>query len=235
MNVCTSFSPGLQKIYGERFIESWKRHSDVPLFVFHEGPKPDLRGVELVSLDADRDRKEFIGTYGDKPFANGFVCKDGQWFADYRFQCVRFSHKVFAMTWPDRPKGQWVWCDADVIVERDLDKWFWAKAAPTDVTCSYLGRKDWDHSETGWLAFTDPVFCNALREWYMSGAVFQLPGFTDSFVFDAVRKQWEENRRGTFLNLSDGVPGNDVWPHTVLGKYMAHNKGPVAKQRAYAE
>lgn len=233
MNVCTSFSPSLMKIYGERFVESWKRHSDVPLYVFYEGEKPDLRGVELVSLDEDRDRREFVGTYGDKPYARGFVHTDKGWICDYRFQCLRFAHKVFAMTWEHRPKGQWTWCDADVVIEKDLDKWFWAKTAPTDVICSYLGRKDWDHSETGWLAFNDQRFCSSLREWYMSGAVFQLPGFTDSFVFDAVRKQWE-GRGERFHNISEGVPGNDVWPHTVLGQYMVHNKGPVAKQKAYA-
>ena len=232
MNVCTSFPPGLQKVYGERFVESWKQHSDVPLFVFYEGEKPDISGVELVSLDEDVDRRLFVAEHRKKPIANGFVQADGKWYFDYRWQAVRFCHKVFAMTWHHRPEGQWIWCDADVIVERDLDKDFWNEAAPKDVVCSYLGRKDWDHSETGWLAFNDRRFCGSLREWYMSGAVFQLRGFTDSFVFDAARMMAERDGL-KFRNLSEGVSGNHVWPHTVLGKYTSHYKGPKAKQEAY--
>ena len=72
MNVCTSFSPALQGLYGEAFVRSWKRHSDVPLFVFYEGPKPDLP-CELVCLDDDEERKAFIGAYGDRPQAHGYA------------------------------------------------------------------------------------------------------------------------------------------------------------------
>lgn len=239
MRVCTSFSPVGYKVYGKKFIESFRWHApEDELWVFYEGEKPDHSGVVYIDLNTDKDRAKFLAKHGDKGYANG-LCKTPNGYAvDYRFQAIRFSHKVFAMSYPDRPRdANWVWCDADVLVMKNLDTDWWEEACPEGFTCSYLGRKDWDHSETGWLAFTERYhgheFIDELREIYVSEAIFKLPALTDSFAFDHLRKKWEATEQHMFCNLAKGVGGNHVWPDTILGQRLVHNKGPELKGIAY--
>lgn len=238
MRVCTSFSRVGYKVYGKKFIESFLWHApEDELWVFHEGDKPDITGPVYVDLNDDRERAIFLAEHGDKGYANG-LCKGPKGFmVDYRYQAVRFAHKVFAMAHPSRPReANWVWCDADVVVRKNLTPEWWEEAAPEGFVCSYLGRKDWDHSETGWLAFTQRYdghkFLDELKALYTSGEIFKLRAFTDSFAFDHLRLKWEAEGKH-FHNLSEGLSGNHVWPDTVLGRATSHFKGPEAKKVAY--
>lgn len=238
MRVCTSFSPKGYEVYGKKFIESFRWHApDDELWVFYEGRKPDIPGCVYVDLNTDAERRLFLDQNRDKPHANGIVNTNRGVIADYRFQAIRFAHKVFAMSHPARPReGNWVWCDADVIVTKNLTEDWWEESCPEGFVCSYLGRKDWDHSETGWLAFTKRYggheFLDELRQLYISGEIFRLRGFTDSFAFDRVRSEWEAEGKH-FHDLAKGIGGNHVWPDTVLGRVMTHQKGPEAKKVAY--
>ena len=240
MRVCTSFSAVGYQVYGKRFLESFRWHApDDELWVFYEGAKPDIPGCVYIDLEADKDRKRFLRDHGNRAYANGLYRSPKGMAVDYRFQAIRFAHKVFAMSYPDRPRdANWVWCDADVIVRGNLDEEFWSEACPEGFVCSYLGRKDWDHSETGWLAFTERYhgheFIDELRKIYVSDDIFKLRAFTDSFAFDHLRQKWEATEQHMFCNLAKGIGGNHVWPDTVLGSKLVHNKGPEAKRLAYA-
>lgn len=238
MRVCTSFSRVGYRVYGKKFIEGFLWHApEDELWVFYEGEKPDIKGPVYVDLNEDKDRAEFLAQHGKQAYANG-VCRGPKGLViDYRFQAARFAHKVFAMAHPSRPReGNWVWCDADVVVKKNLTEEWWEEAAPEGFVCSYLGRKDWDHSETGWLAFTHRYggheFLDEMKALYTSGEIFKLKAFTDSFAFDHIRSKWEADDKH-FYNLSKGVGGNHVWPDTVLGKCLVHNKGMEAKRVAY--
>lgn len=92
MNACTTFSPAELEWFGRDFVASWKRHSDVPLFVFYEGQKPDLKGVELIPLDEDKDRKTFIQIFKDF-FALEMSGREISPY-NYHFDCLRFCHSV---------------------------------------------------------------------------------------------------------------------------------------------
>lgn len=236
---CTSFSEEGYEVYGRRFIESYLANCDKPLAVFYEGRKPDIRDdqIRYVKLDADADLDAFLKAY-DVPMAHGIVGKkDGKWVADYRFQAIKFAKKVFALTTFAENVDWWVWIDADVVFEKPLDGAFWSTVCPPDKLMSYLGRKDWGHSECGFVAYrvgTPQIrsFLKRFRRAYTSGDVFSLPEWHDSYVFDVIRSQYP-HVSDTFKNLAEGVPGTDVWPHTVLGEYMRHMKGPESKMKEY--
>jgi hypothetical protein len=73
-------------------------------------------------------------------------------------------------------------------------------------------------------------FLADMREMYVSGAIFREREWHDSHIFDVVMSRypsWAE----AFKNISEDVPGNHVWPETVLGKAMIHYKGPEAKEK----
>ena len=64
-----------------------------------------------------------------------------------------------------------------------------------------------------------------------SGEVFKLGEWHDSFVWDWLRKQ--ADGQYIFKNLAEGIRGMHPWPETILGKYLDHHKGPVAKKEFY--
>jgi hypothetical protein len=189
-----------------------------------------LRDGDAVSVGWDKDHAEFAqrNRGRDDP-------------SNYRRQAVRFCHKVFAIkraleaARADRQAGgqglrYLVWIDADVIITRPVTMDDLKKCLPDEGDAvAYLGRKDWDHSECGWLAFDLERGGTDVIEWvagaYQSDQVFGLDQWHDSWVWDRAIKE----RRAT--NLTEGKPGMDIWPHSPMGAWSTHHKGPAAKSR----
>ena len=229
--VVTSFSPDGYEKYGRNFISSFMRYWDWPLVVFHENSEPDMKGPTYIDLLKDQDLLDFLRYYDTMPAAHGIAgMKDGKPVADYRLQAVRFARKVFALTTlPLEKVDWWVWIDADTETTSKIDRRFVDAACPQKGLISYLGRKDWDHSECGFVAYRvgHPVPLSFLRDFrraYTTGEIFKFPQWHDSYIFDRIMEMYAP-WKPFFVNLSEGVPGNHVWPHTILGEYMVHNKG----------
>lgn len=230
MIACTSFSPQGYEQYGRKFLQTFVRYWPIPIHVFHEGQKPEIESEKIVYRDLSRDRAlgAFLGDWGAFRISNGIFGNK----AIYRYQAVKFAKKVYALT-SERPECDWwIWIDADVETYRRIDDEFLSSVCRPEFTASYLGRKDWNHSECGFVAYNigngGHDFLRTFRETYDSGALFRMPEWHDSFVFDAIRAAFEMRGR-KFLNLSEGIGGLHVWPHTVLGRYMIHSKGPEVK------
>jgi hypothetical protein len=242
----TSWSPKGYEQYGRKFLESWKEtgwDEAAPLVVFTEGHVPEIDGPCYVDLLGDQDLHSFLQRYGEIPAANGFgQTQDGRWVCDYRFQATKFARKVFAITSGEIPEADWrIWIDADVVFTKAPSEAFWEDTCPKEAAGSYIGRTDWHHSECGWVAYKTGDghirhFLERFRVWYTSGFVFQLPEWHDSYVFDQLRKL--DDFTGPvwglkWKNLAEGIGGMHPWPETVLGQYLIHNKGPVAKREFY--
>lgn len=223
----TTFSPRGYETYGKRmiqsFIEWWP--IDVPLYVFYEGEKPkdaDER-VQWVSFRDDLDHAAF----GERNEDVG---------RDYRYQCVRFSHKVFAATKAPRNADWLIWLDGDTETIREVNHDFLNEVLPDGYVASYLGRS-WTHSETGFVGYrlneTGKQFLDEMREYYVTDRVYHLSECHDCAVFDAVRKSFEYNGH-RFFNLCPNASTLDCWKQSPLQRVMTHFKGPKAKQAAYA-
>jgi len=235
---CTSFSPTGYETYGRTFLESFVEKWPLDIVVYYE-EKPDFehKRIHYRNLLEDPQLKKFLAEF-NLPAAHGIVGKkDGQHIADYRLQCIRFAKKVFALT-NYVAADWWIWIDADVICKKSPDEEFFSSVLPDRSLISYLGRDEWDHSECGFVGYRvgHPVpraFLKRFREFYTSGKVFSLSQWHDSYVFDRVMDEfavWS----GFFHNISDGIPGNHVWPQTILEQCLTHNKGPELKREAYA-
>ncbi len=155
---------------------------------------------------------------------------------DYRLDYRRFSFKVFnlhkAMTFSiENGFDYLIWLDADVVIKKpisldNIDKWI-----PKNEVVSYLGRKDWDHSECGFMAFNlkngGKEFLDRMVSMYITDEVLTLKQWHDSFVFDHIKEEFNKvNGKDVFLNLTKDVPGRDVFDHSVLAEFMEHKKGP---------
>jgi hypothetical protein len=156
------------------------------------------------------------------------------------FDAVRFSFKLFAIEVGKESisKGSpFAWIDADVrclkpFSRKDLEP-FLPRAGEL---MSYLGRDCAPYSECGFLGFNAvhprlADYFQRMRELYLTGEIFSLEQWHDSWLWDAVRKEFE--RIGTkFRNIS-GPAATTEHPfiNCGLGEFFDHLKGPNRKER----
>lgn len=197
----------------------------MPIHVYYEGiDPPDFQHelVNWVELDTDTDRQAFIGNYGDK------ISKD------YRKNAIKFCHKVFALTNLLNQDYDWViWLDADIETHEKIDEGFLESICPKGFVGSYLGRRDWDHSECGFVAFDlnsgGREFLEKFREYYTSGRIFHEDQWHDSWIFDLLRSNARLKSDAWWYNLSADIRGMNVFDDSILGTKMRHYKGPLRK------
>jgi len=157
--------------------------------------------------------------------------------ADLHRGVLKWSWKVFALTAPPIPEDGWlVWIDGDVEFLATPTPDFLRSAMPEWADVAFLGRPWAYASETGFMAYhvRRPKVCDLLakmRETYLGGKFRQLAEWGDAGVFDACRQGMGLREH----DLSEHCPEGDlhVWPQTILGAFMRHNKGPQRKRDAY--
>lgn len=228
-SVVTSFSPNGYEVYGRRFVESFLKFwpADVSLTVVGEGDRYDDLPERVIYRDLlqDPDWVMFYARHWDRPKAQS-----------YRHEAVKFARKVFAYTATPFNADYLIWIDGDVETFAPVTDEFLAAVCRPDICASYLGRKDWDHSELGWCAWSrvasGPVFLRDIRRMYSTDEIFDLPQTHDSYVWDRVRERYEKGGL-KFLNLSANATGLDVWDQSPLGQVMKHAKGMKAKMDTY--
>lgn len=256
-SVVTTFGNDHWNVYGKKFLEGIKQFwpKEIALLVMLDDDtlarevEQYLRPTDALIINEHEEHKKFREQHRDKEHPT-----------DYRKQAIRFSHKVWALKmasdmWKQQPgKCRYlIWLDADVIINRAVTKEDIAKCLPEEGSfVSYLGRKDWDHSECGWLAFdleakygTTKSVINRIYDYYIpdllmrnalgSEPVFAEQQWHDSWIFDRVLKI--ASSEGPFgipgfkaTNLTEGKPGMDIWQHSPMADWSRHYKGPLGKQ-----
>lgn len=229
---------------GEQLFNSWIKFApDQQLIVFLDNPEKavdmwsNASNILFKKIENPKYR-EFLDTYKGNPAYCGTY--NGGY--EYRLDAVKFSHKVYAiqegLKYVDENDKYFVWWDADAWLTNTLtDQVIEEQLQLQTGFCAYLGRKDWDHSETGFIAFNTQdsdykVFVDNMANIYDLGNVFKLAqGRTDSHVFDLLRDAFTKQKNKKFINLSENVAGNHVWPDTKLYTFSDHAKGPVAKNK----
>lgn len=236
--VITTFPNTMFDVYAKQMLQSFVQYwpQDIPLLVqldddlLREQTQKLLRPTDAIAVGWSDDHKAFVERNKGKDDAT-----------NYRKQAVRFSHKVFAIKRAldaiktaksnNEPCARYlVWMDADVITTKQVTMDEIKECLPKDgdiVSC--LGRKDWDHSECGWMAFDlengADVWINCVVDSYIHDSLFDLEQWHDSYVWD---KRFLKVC-GKATNLTDDKPGMDIWPHSPMGQWSTHYKGQQAK------
>lgn len=252
-SVITTFPNNAWDVYAKKMLEGFTKNfpMPIPILIFldddtllNEVTKL-LRPQDAVCVHANKERAAFLERNKGRDDAQ-----------DYRKQASRFCHKVFALKdaadfWKastETNKARYViWLDADVLITRPVTVEDVAACLPKQGDAvSYLGRKDWPHSECGWLAFDlenggSDVIDEVIRR-YTSDEVFKEDQWHDSWIFDRVRRaedlDWVasdhgvagEKRIGSWTNLTAEKPGMEIWPQSPMAAWSRHYKGPIAKQ-----
>lgn len=206
--------------------------AEIPLVVAAD---PDCRGYEqeiarllrpsdLLTFERTPSREEWLKQHASVPVG-----------ADYRTHFVRWSHKVWCMNEAVHNvdgADHMIWMDSDIVTHssvsiEDIKTWL-----PKNADISYMGRRDWSESETGFIGFK--LNDNAkqfISEWHAlfeSGRLLrEHDNQTDAYAFDVVRAMGEAE----FDNLTANIAGRDVFDESPMASKMEHIKGPKRKKQ----
>lgn len=237
--LCTTFPNALD--YPQQTIPTWL--ANLPkdmLMLIGLDPCQNLPKTEQWLIPAIKERTETETCFISRNFQEEQIeflkrNKEKGNPKDYRLDYVRFSFKVFTLEQSmifalERGLDYLVWLDADVMIKKPLDYSHFEKWLPKDKVATYLGRKDWDHSECGFMIFNlkngGKEFIARLKNMYVTDEVLTLPQWHDSYVFDRIRDEFNSaNGKDVFNNLTSGIPGRDVFDDSVLKEFMEHKKG----------
>lgn len=228
--ITTCHGAGWQQ-YGRRMVETFDQFwpADIPLHLYAEGFQPDHPRPLVQELPAWLG--EFKARHADDARANGIV--DGKY--NYLYDCVRFAHKVAAVTDAAfrRPADVLIWADADIITHAPLDEQWLAGIFPSGPYIAWLDRNTrFLHPECGFymLRCTHPAhlaLMTNLRELYETDAVLDLPDTNDCSVLQHLILKAERAGLVSTHSLS-GEAWDDGHPliNGPLGARLDHLKGP---------
>lgn len=235
----TSWGPTGWDLYGRRFAETfatqWPR--DVALWCYTEAHAAiPLRAKQFDLLQIDECR-DFLERHYHHDSARGLVpapCWRKAHVAkgySFRTDAYKFCRKAFALRDAVRRLGVGLiaWIDADVITHSPVPA-DWLEQVVGDADGAYLGREG-THSECGFVALRLPQaspIAHELAEGYATDAVFGLPEWHDSYVFDRVREDHPEIK---MRDLTPGLRGH-VWPLSPLARCTEHLKGDRKREAA---
>jgi len=253
LNFISSMNYVLYKKYGEIFLNSWRKFAgkSIKLIIFFEGDNiievinnfqsDSINIVDIYSNEYNAFREiytNFSEARGIKFLIN--QNKEIKAKYDYRYDAIRFSFKIFSIYKAIHELNlinNIIWIDSDVVCKTAFSIEDLYQFIPqNNEIASYLGRKSYPkpnpYSECGFVGYNlnNKSTLNFIEEFYncyISGEIFTVKEWHDSYIFDFFRIKYE--RKGeSFLNLSHNNTNEDhPFMYTNLGIYFDHLKGPL--------
>lgn len=217
------------------FIQNWPKEARLTVYVDDPIPKKDLIRDERVSYKIlnQKDLIDFKNRHANNSEANGLGKHAINGGKNYRYDAVRFSHKVFALFQflEESETDFLIWLDGDsrthsLVGIRDIESW-----CPPGKFAGYLARP-WLYTETGFHIFNmnhaiANDFLNAWRQYYIDDSIFKLEMWTDCHTYDAAKSKFDDSH---WYNLSPPIKNNHPFINGPLGQFMDHMKGPRKKK-----
>jgi hypothetical protein len=219
--------------YGHRMVETFLKHwpDDVSLMLYNEGFVAPVY-ERVIPCEFPEWFPKWKEKHARNDAAHGLdvrVNRRGRAY-DYRYDCVRFSHKIAAIT----DSAADIWIDADVVTHRRVTHDWLDRFAPRgEDYLAWLDRRN-KYPECGFLMFNTRndrhlEFMRLLRKTYESDDVFNYKETHDSYIIEqsinqCVRRWWFRpplSLSGSARNTSNPF---DLGP---LGECMKHLKGQL--------
>lgn len=247
ISVVTTFHPAGYDKYGRRMIETFLHHwpRSVDLIVYAQDCTVAQSAPNLSVLDLHQSIPKLVAfknRYSADPRATGQVPqgppdrKGKQRGIGFRWDAVRFSHKVYAMCHAAKRVGHGImfWMDADMVCHSDISLDFVMSQVPQEIGVAFLGRAN-KFTETGlWGINLDLSASQAFlarMQWAYDDAeqgVLAMDEYHDCWVFDRSREwmsihypAWQQ------LNWNQGNIQGEGHPlvNSAWGAYLDHLKG----------
>lgn len=239
--VITSFNEHGLKQYGQRMIDSFEANwpAEVDLVICAENcvprvTRPNTKVYDLIGLRSDL--RTFLERHRNNPLAHGQDGPPEVWNPrkSFRWNAVRFCYKVYsvALCESQLSSGWMIWLDADSHTHSPVPISWLPTVCPDDAMISYLGRGENYHSECGWVGYNlaHDRARDFIREFvgmYNTDKIFNEREWHDSYIWDVVRKKFQDSHKFFNLNPSHNDKGLAGHPfiNSELGRYMDHVKG----------
>jgi len=257
--IVTSFNQKLYDLYAFNFLKTFNLPFDLKIYS-EKKPLVFSSRLNVNNLKKFNIKKKYIFRE-DKEFSN-FVSKYDVGskkknilggLSDMLTDTVRFSYKVFSLINAfNEYKNDYkyiVWIDADFIFKKKFDHKFLSIMTDESKFMSYMGREG-TYSECGFLIFNtqnkySDLYFKEIRNLYLNGDIFKLPETHDSYIWDFLRKEFE-NKYEDFKNINitelsynllknydlidkkyflSYKSNHNVLEKTILFNYMYHLKG----------
>lgn len=209
----TSFGPTGYELYGKRFLETFVEHVDSKLLVYIEGlqTKPAFTHSKIEY----RDLMSVNGLQQTLAMSQFPAAKGHLWGGkdrNYRFDIHKFCRKSFAQIDAaqlhyNNDGKQLYWIDSDV----EFQGAFELPSIGTEFML-YLDRPEW-HSCASFIGWDlqHPISKQFFQQYwalYVTGTVFALPEWHDSFVLDWLRHQLKIPAKNLAAGLELKGPAN---------------------------
>lgn len=229
--------------YGRHMAQTFAEHwpAEVTLDVYAEGFTVDVLADNIRPRVLPQWHTEWKARHADNKDAHGLdtarfgrVDRMKARGYSYRRDCVRFSHKVAALTDAAIEPADWlIMIDADTVTHAPVTiDWLRSLVNAPGFYMAWLHRANW-YPECGFVVFNGAHaahdwFMRRFRDIYESGEVFGLAETHDSFVLAELVK--EAVRRGRFaqpVSLSGRTGERSTHPfvHSRLAERLDHAKG----------
>lgn len=217
------------------FIKFWPQEAHLTVYIDDPIPESDLILDSRVSYKIlnQKDLLSFKERHRDNLEANGLGRHAESGGKNYRYDAVRFSHKVFALIQflEESDTDLLVWLDGDSrthtqIQTQDVLSW-----CPNEKFAGYLARP-WLYTETGFHIFNTKHsiakrFFYEWKSYYTNDTIFKLNMWTDCHTYDDAKKKFDDKH---WHNLSPPFKNNHPFINGPLGQFMDHMKGPRKKK-----
>jgi len=216
--VSTFNGEGLES-YGRRMMQTFAKHwpASVELTVYSEGWSEEgpAKLVDLVSVS---------------PWLAAFKQRHaGRAFKDYRWDAVRFSHKVAAVCHAalSTDADVLIWLDGDVVTHSPISEADLEGLAPVDRDWIAWLDRDKVYPECGFYMMNCRHLMHReviawLQAYYAEDLLFRLPEFHDSYVLEHIVKNSEVGRKSL---SGEGRKTGHPLVNGPLGKWLDHAKG----------
>jgi hypothetical protein len=209
----------------ETFDQFWP--TDVPLYLYAEQFEPDHPRPIVRQLPAWL--AEFKARHAEKPGAHGLI--DGNY--HMRQDCVRFAHKVAAVTDAalTLETDVLIWADADTVTHAPVETGWLTALFPPGPYIAWLDRHQF-HPECGFymLRCNHPSHREIMSRWqqlYETDAVFGWEETHDSYVMQQLILKAERDGMIATHSLSgDARQTGHPLINGPLGARLDHLKGP---------
>lgn len=258
VHVVTTFNKDGYDLYGKTMVETFDKFwpEDVVLHVFTEGFDLDTYSARILehNLEDSADLMAFKERWKNDPVAHGKLqgieggLKRPAEYShpkhskhanidSFLFDAVRFSHKVMSIVEASKIcDANWlIWLDGDTKTFDYLPKTVLEDICDNNCMLAYLGR-DNKYSECGFVGYNlrHPEIKNFLADFaamYTHDKVFNELEWHDSYLFDVLRKRYEEQHVSNKNISGKGSKTGHPFVNSILGVYIDHLKGGNRKKQ----
>lgn len=230
IKVVTTMSAAGWNQHGGRMVESFRKHwpTNVELIVYAEGfHVPGYMGATTRKLPSWQE--EFKIRHRWNRVANGQTPSR----YDYRFDAVKFSHKVGAVVDAglSQTDGIMIWLDADTFTHAPVTHEWLEDLFPEPSYIAWLDRLN-HYPECGFVMFrcshrSHRIAMEGFRGFYTSDGVLSLPQTHDSYVLQVlIERMFKAGDIEKPVSLSgDGRKASHVLANSPLSDRIDHLKG----------